>query len=159
MPCHVQDTASRAESAIQRKEPPLPAVAHRSSVHQFTRWARAAGGFLAHHGVSGFLANAGELEDADTIKRRIDQAARYVPLDQLCLSPQCGFSSTVEGNVLSYDEQVAKLRLVVQVARDVWATDRTSGPVQRLVPLAGLLWHPAAARMFIAGKPRSCRLR
>jgi 5-methyltetrahydropteroyltriglutamate--homocysteine methyltransferase len=61
-----------------------------------------------------------ELESADDLKRRIDQAARFVPLDQLCLSGQCGFSSTVEGNTLTYDEQVAKLRLVVDVARDVW---------------------------------------
>ncbi len=62
----------------------------------------------------------GELEDPDVIKRRIDEASRYVPLDQLCLSPQCGFSSTVEGNKLTFDEEVAKLRLVVDVARDVW---------------------------------------
>ncbi len=62
----------------------------------------------------------GALEDADRLKRRIDQASRYVPLDQLCPSPQCGFSSTVEGNVLTYAEEVAKLRLIVDVARDVW---------------------------------------
>jgi 5-methyltetrahydropteroyltriglutamate--homocysteine methyltransferase len=62
----------------------------------------------------------GELEDADALKRRIDEAAKYVPLEQLCLSPQCGFSSTVEGNALTLDEQVAKLRLIVQVAQDVW---------------------------------------
>ncbi len=62
----------------------------------------------------------GTLEDADALKRRIDEAARFVPLDQLCLSPQCGFSSTVEGNLLTRDEQAAKLRLIVQVARDVW---------------------------------------
>ena len=62
----------------------------------------------------------GALEDADALKRRIDEAARYVPLDQLCLSPQCGFSSTVEGNALSRDEQVAKLELIVRVAQDVW---------------------------------------
>jgi 5-methyltetrahydropteroyltriglutamate--homocysteine methyltransferase len=54
------------------------------------------------------------------LKRRIDEAARYVPLDQLCLSPQCGFSSTVEGNRLSYDDEVAKLRLIVEVAGEVW---------------------------------------
>jgi 5-methyltetrahydropteroyltriglutamate--homocysteine methyltransferase len=54
------------------------------------------------------------------LKQRIDEAARFVPLGQLCLSPQCGFSSTVEGNVLTAEEQAAKLRLVVQVARDVW---------------------------------------
>jgi 5-methyltetrahydropteroyltriglutamate--homocysteine methyltransferase len=62
----------------------------------------------------------GELESKDALKRRIDEAARYVPLDQICLSPQCGFSSTVEGNVVSYDQEVAKLRLVVQTAQEVW---------------------------------------
>jgi 5-methyltetrahydropteroyltriglutamate--homocysteine methyltransferase len=62
----------------------------------------------------------GALENPDHLKRRIDEAARYVPLDQLCLSGQCGFSSTVEGNALSYDEQVAKLELIVKVAREVW---------------------------------------
>jgi 5-methyltetrahydropteroyltriglutamate--homocysteine methyltransferase len=62
----------------------------------------------------------GELEDPDALKRRIEQASAFVPLDQLCLSPQCGFSSTVEGNTLSYDQQVAKLELLVKVAADVW---------------------------------------
>ncbi len=62
----------------------------------------------------------GELETKDELMRRIEDASRFVDLDQLCLSPQCGFSSTVEGNALSYDEQVAKLRLVVDVALDVW---------------------------------------
>ncbi|MDQ1672773.1 MAG: 5-methyltetrahydropteroyltriglutamate--homocysteine methyltransferase [Frankiaceae bacterium] len=62
----------------------------------------------------------GELEDADTLKRRIDEASKYVPLEQLCLSPQCGFSSTSEGNDLTYEQQVAKLRLIVDVAADVW---------------------------------------
>jgi 5-methyltetrahydropteroyltriglutamate--homocysteine methyltransferase len=61
-----------------------------------------------------------ELEDKDTLKRRIEEASRYVDVDQLCLSPQCGFSSTVEGNELSYDEQVAKLRLIVETAQEVW---------------------------------------
>jgi 5-methyltetrahydropteroyltriglutamate--homocysteine methyltransferase len=61
-----------------------------------------------------------ELESKDELKRRIDEAARFVPLDQLCLSPQCGFSSTVEGNRLTYDDQVAKLRLIVEVAQEVW---------------------------------------
>jgi 5-methyltetrahydropteroyltriglutamate--homocysteine methyltransferase len=60
------------------------------------------------------------LEAKDDLKRRIAQAARYVPLDQLCLSPQCGFSSTVEGNRISEEEEFAKLRLVVEVAREVW---------------------------------------
>ncbi|HET6439675.1 MAG TPA: 5-methyltetrahydropteroyltriglutamate--homocysteine S-methyltransferase [Anaeromyxobacter sp.] len=62
----------------------------------------------------------GALESKDALKRRLDEAARYVPLDQLCLSPQCGFSSTVEGNTLTYAEQVDKLRLVVETAREVW---------------------------------------
>jgi 5-methyltetrahydropteroyltriglutamate--homocysteine methyltransferase len=62
----------------------------------------------------------GALETKDDLKRRIEEAARYAPLDQLCLSPQCGFSSTVEGNALSEDEQWAKLRLIVEVAEEVW---------------------------------------
>ena len=62
----------------------------------------------------------GQLEHPDQLKRRIDEASRYVPLDQLCLSPQCGFSSTVEGNVLTQAEQRAKLQLVVQTAHQVW---------------------------------------
>ena len=62
----------------------------------------------------------GVLEDADGLKRRIEQASRFVPLDQLALSGQCGFSSTVEGNELTYDQQVAKLELIVKVAHDIW---------------------------------------
>jgi 5-methyltetrahydropteroyltriglutamate--homocysteine methyltransferase len=62
----------------------------------------------------------GELESKDALKRRIDEAAKYVPLDQLCLSPQCGFSSTVEGNELSYDQEVAKLALIVETAEEIW---------------------------------------
>jgi 5-methyltetrahydropteroyltriglutamate--homocysteine methyltransferase len=60
------------------------------------------------------------LESKDALKRRIDEAAKYVPLEQLCLSPQCGFSSTVDGNALTIDEEMAKLRLVVETAREVW---------------------------------------
>jgi 5-methyltetrahydropteroyltriglutamate--homocysteine methyltransferase len=60
------------------------------------------------------------LESKDDLKRRIDEAAKYVPLEQLCLSPQCGFSSTVDGNALTQAEQFAKLRLVVETAREVW---------------------------------------
>lgn len=62
----------------------------------------------------------GQLEDKGTIKRRIEQAAKFVPLEDLCLSPQCGFSSTHHGNALSMDEQWRKLELVVEVAREVW---------------------------------------
>jgi 5-methyltetrahydropteroyltriglutamate--homocysteine methyltransferase len=62
----------------------------------------------------------GELESKDELKRRIEEASQYVDLDQICLSPQCGFSSTVEGNVLSYDEEVDKLRLIVETAQEVW---------------------------------------
>ena len=60
------------------------------------------------------------LESKNDLKRRIDEAAKYVPLEQLCLSPQCGFSSTVDGNALTQAEQFAKLRLVVETAREVW---------------------------------------
>jgi 5-methyltetrahydropteroyltriglutamate--homocysteine methyltransferase len=62
----------------------------------------------------------GELESKDTLKRRIEEASRYVPVEQLCLSPQCGFSSTVEGNSLGYEQEVAKLRLIVETAEEVW---------------------------------------
>jgi 5-methyltetrahydropteroyltriglutamate--homocysteine methyltransferase len=62
------------------------------------------------------------LESKDSLKRRIDEAAKYVPLDQICLSGQCGFSSTVEGNKLTHDEQVAKLRLIVETAAEVWGS-------------------------------------
>jgi 5-methyltetrahydropteroyltriglutamate--homocysteine methyltransferase len=62
----------------------------------------------------------GELETRDDLLRRIEEASKYAPVEQLCLSPQCGFSSTVEGNALSEQEQWAKLRLVVEVAAEVW---------------------------------------
>ncbi len=63
---------------------------------------------------------SGTLEKKDDIKRRIDEATKYVALDQLCLSPQCGFASTEEGNVLAEDEQWAKLRMIVELADEVW---------------------------------------
>ena len=63
---------------------------------------------------------SGQLESKDTLKRRIDEAAKFIALDQLCLSPQCGFASTEEGNILAEDEQWAKLRRIVEVADEVW---------------------------------------
>ena len=60
------------------------------------------------------------LERKDDLKRRIDAAARFVPLEQICLSPQCGFSSTHEGNAVTLDDEIAKLRLVVDTAREIW---------------------------------------
>jgi 5-methyltetrahydropteroyltriglutamate--homocysteine methyltransferase len=65
---------------------------------------------------------SGVLEKKDDIKRRIDEATKYVALDQLCLSPQCGFASTEEGNVLAEEEQWAKLRMIVEIAEEVWGT-------------------------------------
>jgi 5-methyltetrahydropteroyltriglutamate--homocysteine methyltransferase len=64
----------------------------------------------------------GILEKKDDIKRRIDEASKYVDLDQLCLSPQCGFASTEEGNTLAEDEQWAKLRMIVEIAEEVWGS-------------------------------------
>ena len=64
----------------------------------------------------------GQLEAKDHLKRRLEEASQFVDIDQLCLSPQCGFSSTVEGNTLTREEQVAKLRLVVETAEEVWGT-------------------------------------
>ncbi len=65
---------------------------------------------------------SGRLERKDDLKRRIDEAAKFAPLEQLCLSPQCGFASTAEGNLLTIDEQFAKLALIVETAREVWGT-------------------------------------
>jgi 5-methyltetrahydropteroyltriglutamate--homocysteine methyltransferase len=62
----------------------------------------------------------GELERKDDLKRRVEEASAFVDVDQLCLSPQCGFSSTVEGNVLTVDDEIAKLRLVVETAEEIW---------------------------------------
>jgi 5-methyltetrahydropteroyltriglutamate--homocysteine methyltransferase len=60
------------------------------------------------------------METKDELKRRIDEAAKFAPLEQLCLSPQCGFSSTVHGNEIQVDTQAAKIRLCVETAREVW---------------------------------------
>jgi 5-methyltetrahydropteroyltriglutamate--homocysteine methyltransferase len=62
----------------------------------------------------------GTLEGTDALKRRIEEAQKFVDLDQLCLSPQCGFASTEEGNILAEDQQWAKLRMIGEVAREVW---------------------------------------
>jgi 5-methyltetrahydropteroyltriglutamate--homocysteine methyltransferase len=63
---------------------------------------------------------SGTLEDKDDLKRRLEEAGKFIDLDQLCLSPQCGFASSEEGNLLTEDEQWAKLRRVVEVAEEVW---------------------------------------
>jgi 5-methyltetrahydropteroyltriglutamate--homocysteine methyltransferase len=63
---------------------------------------------------------SGRLELRDELKRRVDEAAKYVPLEQLCLSPQCGFASTEEGNILSENEQWAKLAMIVELAEEIW---------------------------------------
>ena len=77
----------------------------------------------------------GELESKDSIKRRIDEASRFIDLDQLSLSPQCGFASTEEGNTLSEQQQWGKLRLVVEVADEVWGRK----PASTAKPLDGTL--------------------
>ena len=64
--------------------------------------------------------NPPKLESKDELKRRIDEASKYVPLERLALSPQCGFASTIEGNPLTEEDEKRKLRLVVETARDVW---------------------------------------
>jgi 5-methyltetrahydropteroyltriglutamate--homocysteine methyltransferase len=68
----------------------------------------------------------GLLESRDELNRRIDEAAKFIDIDQLCLSPQCGFASTEEGNVLSEEEQWAKLARVVETAEEVWGKSRTT---------------------------------
>jgi 5-methyltetrahydropteroyltriglutamate--homocysteine methyltransferase len=64
----------------------------------------------------------GQMESKDTLKRRIDEAAKYVPMEQLALSPQCGFSSTVHGNNIAVEDQRSKLRLVIETANEVWGS-------------------------------------
>ena len=64
---------------------------------------------------------SGKLESRDELKRRIDQAAKFVSLDQICLSEQCGFASIEEGNALSEDQQWAKIACIVEVANEVWS--------------------------------------
>ena len=63
---------------------------------------------------------SGTLESKDELKRRIEEATKYVSLDQLCLSPQCGFASTEEGNILTEEQQWAKLRMIVELSEEVW---------------------------------------
>ncbi len=65
----------------------------------------------------------GEVEDRDLVMRRVEQASRYTPLDRLCLSPQCGFASTEEGNLIAEEQQWAKLRSVVEMSREIWGRD------------------------------------
>ena len=67
----------------------------------------------------------GTLEQPDAVKARIEEAAKFAPLNQLCLSPQCGFASTEAGNTLAEEEQWAKMRMIVDIARDVWGGDGT----------------------------------
>jgi 5-methyltetrahydropteroyltriglutamate--homocysteine methyltransferase len=62
----------------------------------------------------------GKLESADTLAKLIDKATKYIPLDRLALSPQCGFASMSEGNIIAEDEQWAKMKLVADVAKKVW---------------------------------------
>ena len=64
-----------------------------------------------------------ELEDKTAIKARIEEATQYVPLEQLCLSPQCGFASTEEGNIMTEAQQWAKVRYVEEIAKEVWGED------------------------------------
>ncbi len=98
----------------------------------------------------------GRLEAKDELKRRIDEAAKYISLDQLCLSPQCGFASTEEGNVLAEDEQWAKLRMIVEIAEEVWglrqfslSSPRKRGPMA-VYSRETADWVPALARQTIA---------
>jgi 5-methyltetrahydropteroyltriglutamate--homocysteine methyltransferase len=62
----------------------------------------------------------GQMENKDALKRRIDEASKYAPLEQLALSPQCGFSSTVHGNNIAVEDQRNKLRMVIETAQEVW---------------------------------------
>jgi 5-methyltetrahydropteroyltriglutamate--homocysteine methyltransferase len=67
-----------------------------------------------------FSSKTGELEDKDTIKKRIKEATQYIPVSRLCISPQCGFASTEEGNVLTEEQQWNKLRFIKEIADEIW---------------------------------------
>ena len=69
---------------------------------------------------------SGTLEKKDDVKRRIEEATKFAPLEQFCLSPQCGFASTEEGNVLAEEEQWAKFRMIVELSKEVWGTVHSS---------------------------------
>ena len=110
--------------------PPLCGGGDRANVHGYFMEfdTERAGGFeplrLLPKGKTAVLGlvttKTGALEGKDAIKRRIEEAASFADLDRLCLSPQCGFASTEEGNILAEDEQWAKLRMIGEVAREVW---------------------------------------
>ncbi|RLL43717.1 5-methyltetrahydropteroyltriglutamate--homocysteine S-methyltransferase [Oceanobacillus piezotolerans] len=70
-----------------------------------------------------FTSKSGELEDKEVIKARVEQAAKYVPLDQLCISPQCGFASTHHGNILTEEEQWEKLKQIVDLSKEIWGSN------------------------------------
>jgi 5-methyltetrahydropteroyltriglutamate--homocysteine methyltransferase len=72
---------------------------------------------------------SGTLESRDTLKRRIEEATKFIDVDQLCLSPQCGFSSTEEGNILTEEAQWEKLRMIVELAEEVWGKTAASSRV------------------------------
>ena len=94
------------------------------------------------------------MKSKDTIKRRIDEAAKFAPLDQLALSPQCGFASTEEGNVLAEDEQWAKLRMIVEIADEVWGTHEA-----HQTALPGRSCRQPAAAGLAEGRARQARQR
>lgn len=67
-----------------------------------------------------FTSKHGTLEEKETIKARVKEATKYVPLEQLCISPQCGFASTHHGNILTEEEQWAKLKYIVDISKEIW---------------------------------------
>lgn len=70
--------------------------------------------------LSVFTSKHGELEDKENIKALIEEATKYVPFEQLCISPQCGFASTHHGNILTEEEQWAKLKYIVDISKEIW---------------------------------------
>lgn len=117
---YLNDPAHRARPAAEGDDPQTRHLRYIRQINAAIADRPADMAVTTHLCRGNYRFKSGVLEDADALKWRIDEAARYVPLEQLCLSPQCGFASTVEGNALTADEQWAKLALIVSVAEDVW---------------------------------------
>jgi len=99
-----------------------------------------------------------QLETIDELKRRIDEAARYVPLEQLALSPQCGFASEFVGNLISEDDQKRKLEVVVETARQVWSCGSAASLVMSICRFGTARERPSTTASTMTGDRNASRI-